>query len=108
MLINALKRPNDEGGMAARTKYMPVEDSRIKGFFRHTVSERRQIAAELAGLEKVHTDAWSASGELLEEDANRMIENVVGTMSLPVGVATNFVVDGKSYLIPFVLEIHFR
>ncbi len=104
MLINALKRPNDEGGMAARTKYMPVEDSRIKGFFRHTVSERRQIAAELAGLEKVHTDAWSASGELLEEDANRMIENVVGTMSLPVGVATNFVVDGKSYLIPFVLE----
>jgi len=33
-----------------------------------------------------------------------MIENVIGTMSLPVGVATNFVIDDKHYLIPFCLE----
>ena len=33
-----------------------------------------------------------------------MIENVIGTMSLPVGVATNFVIDGSPYLIPFCLE----
>jgi hydroxymethylglutaryl-CoA reductase len=33
-----------------------------------------------------------------------MIENVIGTMSLPVGVATNFVIDGEHYVIPFCLE----
>ena len=43
-------------------------------------------------------------GELDELSADRMIENVIGTMSLPVGVATNFVIDGKSYLIPFCVE----
>ena len=33
-----------------------------------------------------------------------MIENVIGTMSLPVGVATNFILDGKHYVVPFCLE----
>ena len=33
-----------------------------------------------------------------------MIENVIGTMSLPVGVATNFVIDGNEYLVPFCVE----
>ena len=33
-----------------------------------------------------------------------MIENVVGRFVLPVGLATNFIVDGEEYLIPFVLE----
>ncbi len=36
--------------------------------------------------------------------ADRMIENVIGTMSLPVGVATNFILDGKHYVVPFCLE----
>jgi len=33
-----------------------------------------------------------------------MIENVIGTMSLPVGIATNFIIDEKAYLIPFCVE----
>ena len=33
-----------------------------------------------------------------------MIENVIGTYSLPIGVATNFIIDGEHYLIPFVVE----
>ena len=33
-----------------------------------------------------------------------MIENVIGTFSLPVGVATNFIIDGQHYIVPFVLE----
>ena len=43
-------------------------------------------------------------GELSEDAADRMIENVIGTMSHPVGVATNFVIDGSAYLIPFCVE----
>jgi hydroxymethylglutaryl-CoA reductase len=63
-----------------------------------------QIVAEAADLSQEQIDALAAHGELSEDAANNMIENVIGTMSLPVGVATNFVIDGKHYLIPFCLE----
>ena len=33
-----------------------------------------------------------------------MIENVIGRYSLPIGVATNFIIDGDHYVIPFVVE----
>ena len=46
----------------------------------------------------------AASGELDDASADRMIENVIGTMSLPVGVATNFIIDQKHYVVPFCLE----
>mgnify|MGYP001578147607 FL=1 len=83
---------------------MSVENSRLSGFFRLSVGERRQIVADSAGLSQQQIDALAAHGELSEDAANNMIENVIGTMSLPVGVATNFVIDGKHYLIPFCLE----
>ena len=83
---------------------MPVDSSRLEGFYKLSVSERREMLAELAGLTPEQVEAWSASGELSEEAADRMIENVVGTYSLPIGVATNFIVDGEHYLVPFVLE----
>ena len=83
---------------------MPVEDSRLSGFFRHSVEERRKIVQELSNLSDEESKSWSSSGELSEESADRMIENVIGTMSLPLGIATNFIVDGKEYLVPFCIE----
>ncbi len=83
---------------------MPVDNSRLKGFYKLSVSERREKVAQLAGLDEDAVAALAASGELSEAAADRIIENVVGTMSLPVGVATNFIVDGEHYLIPFALE----
>ncbi len=83
---------------------MPVDSSRLEGFYKLSVSERREMLAELAGLTPEQVGAWSASGELSEEAADRMIENVVGTYSLPIGVATNFIIDREHYLVPFVLE----
>ncbi len=83
---------------------MPVENSRIKGLYKLSVQERRKLVTEAAQLSDEHTNALAAHGELDETSADRMIENVIGTMSLPVGVATNFVIDGKHYLIPFCLE----
>ena len=95
-------------GLSARgmnkASTMAVENSRLSGFFRHSVPERRQIVAELANLTPQQIEALSACGELKEDAADRMIENVIGTMSLPVGVATNFVIDDKHYLVPFCLE----
>lgn len=83
---------------------MPIENSRIGGLYKLSVSERRELLAELAELNEDQVKAWADSGELNEEAADRMIENVVGTYSLPIGVATNFVIDGSHYAIPFVLE----
>ena len=83
---------------------MPVENSRISGLYKMTVEERRRLVSEAAGLSTNQVAALANYGELDEQAADRMIENVIGTMSLPVGVATNFIVDGKHYLIPFCVE----
>ena len=83
---------------------MPIENSRIKGFYKLSVAERRELLAGIAGLSEEQLEAWANSGELDEDSADRMIENVVGTYSLPIGVATNFVIDGSHYALPFVLE----
>lgn len=83
---------------------MPVDNSRLKGFYKLNVKERRDMIAELAELDQEAVDALAAMGELSEAAADRIIENVVGTLALPVGVATNFIVDGEHYLVPFALE----
>ncbi len=83
---------------------MPVDESRLSGFFKLSVEERRAKVAQLANLSQDDVNALSMHGELDEEAADRMIENVIGTMSLPVGVATNFIIDGSPYLIPFCVE----
>jgi hydroxymethylglutaryl-CoA reductase len=83
---------------------MPVENSRLKGFYKLSVEERREKVAELAGLDPEAVAALAATGELSEAAADRIIENVIGTLALPVGVATNFIVDGEHYLVPFALE----
>lgn len=83
---------------------MPVDNSRLKGFYKLSVKERRDMIAELAGLDQEAVDALAAMGELSESAADRIIENVIGTLALPVGVATNFIVDGDHYLVPFALE----
>ena len=42
--------------------------------------------------------------EFLYDQADKMVENAIGTFSLPLGVATNFRINGKDYLIPMVIE----
>ncbi|MDP6866824.1 MAG: hydroxymethylglutaryl-CoA reductase, degradative [Candidatus Poseidoniaceae archaeon] len=83
---------------------MPVDNSRLKGFYKLDVEQRREKIAELANLNQEQVTALARNGELDDSAADRMIENVIGTMSLPVGVATNFIIDGKHYVVPFCLE----
>ena len=83
---------------------MPVDKSRLSGFYKLSVADRRDMVAKLSGLSEAEIAALANYGELDEMSADRMIENVIGTMSLPVGVATNFIVDGEHYLVPFALE----
>ena len=70
---------------------MPVDNSRLKGFYKLTVDERRQLIAQSSNLSPEQITALANNGELDDNAADRMIENVIGTMSLPVGIATNFI-----------------
>ncbi|MEM3138811.1 MAG: hydroxymethylglutaryl-CoA reductase, degradative [Archaeoglobaceae archaeon] len=77
---------------------------RLPGFYRLSVEERLQKVAEIVGLSEEEVGALRSSGGLPIDVANRMIENVIGTFELPLGIATNFLIDGKDYLIPMVIE----
>jgi hydroxymethylglutaryl-CoA reductase len=80
-----------------------MKSSRIPGFYKMTVEERLEKVAEFAGLDE--EDKGLILGKALQLDvADRMIENVIGTFELPMGIATNFLIDGKDYLIPMVIE----
>ncbi|MBO8179484.1 MAG: hydroxymethylglutaryl-CoA reductase, degradative [Archaeoglobus sp.] len=77
--------------------------SRIPGFYKLSVEERIKKVAELAGLSDEEVKAVLSQGLPLDV-ADRMIENVIGTFELPLGIATNFLIDGKDYLIPMAIE----
>jgi hydroxymethylglutaryl-CoA reductase len=83
--------------------------SRISGFYNMTLEERRAKLADAVtspegtGLTPEDLSAWT-SGGLTAEAADHMIENVIGTHSLPLGIALNFQVNGKDVLVPMALE----
>jgi hydroxymethylglutaryl-CoA reductase len=77
--------------------------SALHGFHRLTVAARRAELARLAGLQGAELEAL-ANGGLPLEQADLAIENVVGTIAVPVGIATNFVVDGVERLVPMAVE----
>lgn len=78
-------------------------NSRLAGFRDLTPAQRRGAVAQAAGLSA--EDAVTLSGGALALDrADGMIENVVGTFQLPLGIATNFTVNGRDYLVPMAVE----
>lgn len=82
---------------------MAEKSSRLAGFYKLSIEERAQIVAEWAGLDEAEKAALMGDG-LTPEQANHMIENVVGTYALPLGIAANFQINGRDYLIPMVVE----
>ena len=78
--------------------------SDISGFHELSPKRRREIVKAFAGLTNEEAKALEKTGALDEKTADMMIENVVGTTELPLGIATNFLINGKDYLIPMVIE----
>ena len=81
-----------------------AKSSRIPGFYKLPVEERLKKVAEFANLTEEEIELLKKEGNLNLEIADRMIENVIGTMAYPFGIATNFLINGKEYLIPMVIE----
>jgi len=78
--------------------------SRISGFYKKPVEERISIIAEKVGLAPEEVETLKSRGGLTMEAADRMTENVIGTIAYPFSVAVNFRVDGSDYLIPMAGE----
>ncbi|NMA44657.1 MAG: hydroxymethylglutaryl-CoA reductase, degradative [Candidatus Diapherotrites archaeon] len=81
-----------------------MDSKKFEGFYKKTIKERQEILAKEFSLTEEEKKLLTTETNLPISNADKMIENVVGTYSLPFGVATNFVIDKKEYLIPFVLE----
>lgn len=75
-----------------------------KKFYQMTIKERQQQLREETGLSEEDMLRLSGNAGLSEETADRMIENVIGRYALPMGIARNFVINGKLYAIPMVIE----
>jgi hydroxymethylglutaryl-CoA reductase len=80
------------------------KSSQISGFYKLTPKERIQLVKDFADLTDQEIDVLRSTGALEMELADRMIENVVGTFPLPLGIAMNFLINGKDYMIPMAIE----
>ena len=78
--------------------------SRLPGFYKLPINERLRIVKEFADLTDEEVKLLSNFGNLGATKANVMIENVIGGMTYPFAVAVNFLINGKEYLVPMVLE----
>jgi hydroxymethylglutaryl-CoA reductase len=83
---------------------MIKKSSRISKFYTKTHSQRLNIIKEFSQLGTTETNLLKKNSSIHFNTANLMIENVVGIMPLPLGIATNFLINDKDYLIPMVIE----
>ncbi|MBI4399534.1 hydroxymethylglutaryl-CoA reductase, degradative [Candidatus Micrarchaeota archaeon] len=81
-----------------------MKTSAIFGFYRLSMDEKLKLVKEFAGLSEEELKLLKKEGALKLEIADKMIENVIGTSQLPFGIATSFLINGKDYLVPMVIE----
>ncbi len=79
-------------------------DSRLPAFRSLTPSQRLETLARVAGLDAADIALLAQPGALSVDRAAGMVENVVGTFELPLGIATNFTINGRDVLVPMAVE----
>jgi hydroxymethylglutaryl-CoA reductase len=82
-----------------------MSDSSISKFFEKTRKERLDVVGSFANLSAEELEILQSNdGGISFEKADKMVENAIGTFSLPLGIATSFKINKKDYLIPMVIE----
>src|SRR5512136_1090618 len=76
--------------------------SQISGFYKMSVEERL-VYLKMQGV-LTDADLQQLGAGLEISAANRMIENVIGMTQIPLGIASNFRINGRDYLIPMATE----
>jgi len=80
------------------------KSSAVSGFYKLPPGERLRFVKEFANLTDEEAATLYSMHTLTIDDADKMIENVVGGISHPLGIAVNFLIDGQDYLIPMAIE----
>lgn len=83
---------------------MDSQGSRLSGFYNLPLEARRSALAQRSGMPPDVFAALSGEAGLSPEQADHMIENVIGIHALPLGIALNFVVNGRDVFIPMAVE----
>lgn len=78
--------------------------SNIAGFHGLGTDEKLQMIRKFSDITDDDAEVLKKTGALDINSAGMMIENVIGTTEYPIGVATNFLVNGRDYLVPMALE----
>jgi len=78
--------------------------SDISGFYKLSLEKRQQLLAKLVNLDQDDLKLLKNLGYFLPKQIDTLIENVVGSYQLPFGIAFNFKINNKDYLIPMVIE----
>ncbi len=78
--------------------------SRLPGFYKRPLAERAAIVGRWAGLDTAEQAVLLGMSGLSATQADHLIENVVGIYALPLGIAVNFLINGRDYLVPMAVE----
>src|SRR5579859_7746713 len=78
--------------------------SRLPGFYKVTVSERRALVGDATGADARDIERALDAGGLDADTADKFVENVIGTYGLPYGVTLNVRVNGQDHVVPMVVE----
>jgi hydroxymethylglutaryl-CoA reductase len=81
-----------------------TRSSRLHGFYNQPLGKRLETVAEQAGLTPEETASLFGTSGLTADAASHMVENAIGVYGLPLGIATNFQINGRDVLIPMVIE----
>ena len=78
--------------------------SDISGFYKLSLEERQHQLAKLINLKHEEIKLLQALGYFTPTQIDTLIENVIGSYQLPLGIALNFRINGKDYILPMVIE----
>jgi hydroxymethylglutaryl-CoA reductase len=81
-----------------------TRSSRIEGFYKLSMSERLKAVKEFSDLSDEEALALSGFAGVDPTIPDKMIENAIGSFAIPLGIAVNFQINGKDYLIPMAIE----
>ena len=81
--------------------------SRISEFYKFDLKERLDYVKKFANLTRREVEILQSIDALKLEKADKMIENVVGVIPIPLGIAANFVINSREYLVPMATEQRF-
>jgi hydroxymethylglutaryl-CoA reductase len=78
--------------------------SDVSGFYKLSMDERRKLLSELVNLNRDEIEILNTLGYFEPSQIDTLIENVVGSYQLPMGLAFNFKINNRDYIIPMVIE----